>query len=71
MNFVLGIVLASTLVLSQFRAVQIWLASIKKDKNCLLPKLYSNYKICMSTNYLAAATLYAKVSVEASTRAIA
>ena len=70
-NSVLGIVLASTLVLSQIRAVQIWLASIKKDKTCLQPKVQQNFKICMSTNYLAAATLYKKVSVEASDAAIA
>ena len=70
-NFALGVVLASTLVLSQIRAFQIWLASIKKDKNCLLPRVMQNFKICMSTNYLAAATLYKKVSVEASEAAIA
>ena len=70
-NFALGVVLASTLVLSQIRAFQIWLASIKKDKNCLLPRVMQNFRICMSTNYLAAATLYKKVSVEASEAAIA
>ena len=57
-NFVLGIVLASTLVLSQLRTVQVWLTSIKKDKNKLMPKVQQNLNICMSTNYLAAATLY-------------
>ena len=70
-NFVLGVVLASTLVLSQIRAFQIWLASIKKDKTCLQPKVNQNFRICMSTNYLAAATLYKKVSVEATDAAIA
>ena len=70
-NFALGVVLASTLVLSQIRAFQIWLASIKKDKNCLLPRVMQNFRICMSTNYLAAATLYKKVSVEASDAVIA
>ena len=69
-NFVLGISLVCTLVFSQVRAVHIWLASIKKDKNDLLPRVKQNKQICMSTNYLAAATLYAKVSIEASKNAI-
>ena len=43
---------------------------MKADKNCLMPRVKQNYKICMSTNYLAAATLYNKVSVEATERAI-
>lgn len=64
--FVLGVVLACTLVLSQIRAFQIWLVSIRKDKNNLLPRINQNLKICMSTNYLAAATIYSKVCVEAS-----
>ncbi len=38
-NFSLGVTLTTTLVLSQIRAFQIWLLAIKKDKNCLLPKL--------------------------------
>lgn len=46
------------------------MVSIKKDKNCLLPKLNQNFRICLSTNYLALATLYKKVSVEASEKAI-
>ena len=66
MNYSLGILLTVTLVLSQVRAFQIWLASIKSDKNCLLPRVKQNFRICMSTNYLAAATIYDKVSVEAS-----
>jgi hypothetical protein len=57
-NFALGVTLTVTLVLSQIRAFQIWLLAIKKDKNCLLPKLNQNLNICMSTNYLALATLY-------------
>ena len=69
-NFVLGIVICSTLVLSQLRVIQIWLSSIKKDQNNLLPKVKQNFNICMSTNYLAAATLYKKVCVEASDAAI-
>ena len=69
-NFVLGIVICSTLVLSQLRVIQIWLSSIKKDQNNLLPKVKQNFNICMSTNYLAAATLYKKVCVEASEAAI-
>ena len=43
---------------------------MKADKNCLMPRVRQNYRICMSTNYLAAATIYDKVSVEATTRAI-
>lgn len=70
LNWSLGIVLCSTLVLSQVRAFQIWLASIKKDKNCLLPRIQQNFKICISTNYLALATIYDKVRVEASNKAI-
>ena len=30
-NFVLGIVISSTLVLSQLRVIQIWFSSIRKD----------------------------------------
>lgn len=63
-NIVLGIIISSTLVLSQLRVVQIWLSSIKKDQNKLLPKVKQNFNICMSTNYLAAATLYGKVNVD-------
>ena len=52
------------------RATSIWLVSIKKDKSDLLPRVKQNQQICMSTNYLAAATLYAKISIEASKNAI-
>ena len=38
-NFTLGIVLGSTLVISQIRAFQIWLVSIKKNKQCLQPRV--------------------------------
>jgi len=69
-NYSLGILIAVTLVLSQIRAVQIWLVSIKADKNCLMPRVKQNFRICMSTNYLAAATIYNKVSVEATDRAL-
>ena len=68
--FILGVVLTSTLILSQIRAFQIWMVSTKSDKNCLLPRIQQNFKICMSTNYLAAATIYKKVCVEASEDAI-
>ena len=37
--FILGVVLTSTLILSQARAFQIWMVSIKSDKNCLLPRI--------------------------------
>jgi len=69
-NYILGCVLACTLVISQLRALQIWLLAMKVDPNCLLPRIRQNYRISMSTNYLAAATLYSKVSVEATERAI-
>lgn len=69
-NFGLGVFIASTLILSQIRALQIWLAAMKKDNNCLMPRVRQNYRICNSTNYLAAATIYNKVSVEATERAI-
>lgn len=35
-----------------------------------MPKIKQNFNICSSTNYLAAATLYGKVCVEASSKAI-
>lgn len=38
-NYSLGCILASTLVLSQIRAAQIWLAAMKADKNCLMPRV--------------------------------
>lgn len=69
-NFGLGIFIASTLILSQVRALQIWFAAMKKDNNCLMPRVRQNFRICSSTNYLAAATIYGKISVEASERAI-
>lgn len=67
---ILAIILICSLILSQARAFQIWLVSMKADKNCLLPRIKQNLKICMSTNYLAAATIYNKVQVEASAAAI-
>ena len=67
---ILAIILICSLILSQARAVQIWLASMKADKNCILPRIKQNLRICMSTNYLAAATIYNKVQVEASAVAI-
>ena len=41
-----------------------FLASFKRDLNCLLPKLERNYEMSLSTNYLAAAAIYKKLSVE-------
>lgn len=38
-NFTLGIVICSTLVLSQLRVIQIWMSSLKKDHNNLMPKV--------------------------------
>jgi len=67
---ILAIILICSLILSQARAFQIWLVSMKADKNCLLPRIKQNLKICMSTNYLAAATIYNKVQVEASAASI-
>ena len=43
---------------------------MKKDNNCLMPRVKQNQRICSSTNYLAAATVYGKVSVEVTERAI-
>ena len=56
--------LGIALILSQVRAVHMFLAALKLDLSCLLPKLERNSEISLSTNYLACAAIYKKLAVE-------
>ena len=45
-----------------------FLAAFKRDLNCLLPTLERNYEMALSTNCLACAAIYKKLSVEPTTQ---
>ena len=60
--------LGIALILSQVRAIHMFLAALKLDLTCLLPKLERNSWISLSTNYLACAAIYQKLAVEPSPR---
>jgi hypothetical protein len=64
LSYTMGMVLGIALILSQARAIQMFLAAFKRDLNSLLPTLERNYEMALSTNYLAYAALYKKLSVE-------
>ena len=66
MAFILG----GSLILSQVRAVQLYLVSHKLDYNCLLPCIERNYKLSMSTYFLGLAVIYKKLSAQPSDMSI-
>lgn len=70
-SYVIGLSLGISLILSQLRAIQIFLAAIKLDMTCLLPRIERNLAISLSTTFLANALIYKKLSAESSKAAIA
>ena len=66
MAFVLG----GSLVLSQVRAIQLYLVSHKLDYNRLLPRVERNYSLSMSTYFLGLAVIYKKHLVNPSENSI-
>ena len=64
LSYIMGMTLGIALILSQVRAVHMFLAALKLDLSCLLPKLERNSEISLSTNYLACAAIYKKLAVE-------
>ena len=64
LSYIMGLSLGVALILSQLRAIHIFLAALKLDLTCLLPRLERNYEISLATNYLACAAIYRKLSAE-------
>ena len=66
LSYTIGICLGVSLILSQFRAIQIFLVAMKLDGTCLLPHIERNYKLSMSTFFFGNAVIYKKLSAEPS-----
>ena len=62
MAFLLG----GSLIVSQIRAVHLYLSSHKLDYNRLLPQIERNYMLSMSTYFLGLAVIYKKLSMKPS-----
>ena len=67
MAFLLG----GSLIVSQIRAVQLYLSSHKLNHNRLLPQIERNYMLSISTYFLGLAVIYKKLSTKPSESAYA
>ena len=65
-TYFMAFLLGGSLIVSQIRAVQLYLSSHKLNYNRLLPQIERNYMLSMSTYFLGLAVIYKKLSMKPS-----
>ena len=65
-TYFMAFLLGGSLIVSQVRAIQLYLVSHKLDHRRLLPQIERNYQLSMSTYFLGLAVIYKKVSAKPS-----
>jgi len=65
-TYFMAFLLGGSLIVSQIRAIHLYLSSHKLDYNRLLPQIERNYQLSMSTYFLGLAVIYKKLSTKPS-----